>query len=113
MRRDGCRARWMLLGLLVLPISPGKSMAQALTYPTTRRDSVVDDYHGTKVADPYRWLEELNTPGTAAWVRAQTRLTEDYLGHIGEREAIRRRLTALWNHSRTGVPWREGGRLFC
>ena len=101
----------MVLAVLALPMAPGEPTAQPLRYPATRRDSVVDDYHGTQVADPYRWLEQLDSPGTADWVRAQTRLTESALGRIHDREPIRRRLTALWNYSRTEVPWREGGRL--
>lgn len=64
------------------------------------------------VADPYRWLEQIESPATADWVEAQSRLTADYLGRIRDREAIRRRLTALWNYSRTDVPWREAGQLF-
>jgi prolyl oligopeptidase len=73
---------------------------------------VVDDYHGIHVADPYRWLEQLDSPATADWVTAEVRLTSDFLGHIPQREAMRRRLSTLWNYSRTDVPWREAGRLF-
>lgn len=89
-----------------------EAAAQAPKYPITRRDSVVDDYHGTRVADPYRWLERLDSPATVDWVRAQSRLTLDYLGRLPEREAIRQRLTALSNYSRADVPWHEAGRLF-
>jgi prolyl oligopeptidase len=101
-------------GLLLLSavIWPRGALAQSLTYPAAPRDSVVDEYAGTKVADPYRWLERLNSPGTLDWVKAQSRLTLDYLGSIPDRKAIQRRLTALWNYRRTEVPWREAGRLF-
>jgi prolyl oligopeptidase len=99
--------------LVLLSALPWRvAAAQAPEYPATLRDSVVDDYHGTKVADPYRWLEQLDSPATVAWVQAQSRLTLDYLGRLAERETIRRRLTALSNYSRTDVPWREAGRLF-
>ena len=106
------RARWRALLWLSLLISPPALTAQALTYPATRRDSVIDDYHGTKVADPYRWLEQLDDPQTAEWLRAQNRLTLGYLGSVRDREAIRRRLTSLWSYARTDVPWRQAGRLF-
>lgn len=86
--------------------------ARNLDYPATPRDSVIDDYHGTRVADPYRWLEDLDNPRTSEWVKAQSHLAADYLGHLPDRDEIRRRLTELRNYSRTGVPWREAGRLF-
>jgi prolyl oligopeptidase len=73
---------------------------------------VVDDFHGTKVADPYRWLERLDSPATTAWVRAESRLTVRYLAGLPGRAAFRRRLTALSRYSRTDVPWREAGRVF-
>jgi prolyl oligopeptidase len=97
---------------LVLLVPPRELAAESPAYPVTHRDNVVDDYHGTKVADPYRWLEALDSPATADWVKAETRVTDDYLGRIPDREAIRSRLTALWNYSSTEVPWREAGRLF-
>ena len=55
-----------------------------LTYPATRKADVVDDYHGTKVADPYRWLEDDRSAETAAWVEAQNKVTQGYLGQIPE-----------------------------
>ena len=66
--------------VLALAISPGMPRsAQPVTYPVARRDSVVDDYHGTKIADPYRSLERLDDPGTGAWLSAETRLTDSAL----------------------------------
>ena len=106
------RARLMVLLFLAAPVWSRGATAQSSPYPATHRDSVVDDYSGTSVADPYRWLEQLDSPSTADWVKAQARLTSNYLGRIPERAAIRHRLTALWNFSRTDVPWREAGRLF-
>jgi prolyl oligopeptidase len=83
-----------------------------LEYPVTRRDTVVDDYHGIAIADPYRWLEDQNAPATAEWVAAQNAITEAYLARLPGRDRIERRLTALWNSPRVGVPYRQAGRLY-
>jgi prolyl oligopeptidase len=77
-------------------------------YPTTRQADVVDDYFGTKVKDPYRWLEDDNSPETKAWVEAQNAVTFAFLESIPERAAIRERLTELWDYERYGLPSREG-----
>jgi len=87
-------------------------LAQTLTYPPTHKSDVVDDYHGTKVADPYRWLEDVDSPETGAWVEAQNRVTSAYLEQIAERERIRRRLTELWDYPKYGAPFKKGGRYF-
>src|SRR3954447_24992305 len=99
------QALWMVPLLLAAPVWLQAVTSQSPTYPATRRDDVVDDYHGTKVGDPYRWLEQLDSPGTVDWVQAQRRFTSDQLARIPEREALRERLTALWNYRRTDVPW--------
>jgi prolyl oligopeptidase len=81
-------------------------------YPAAKKAEQVDDYHGTKVADPYRWLEDLDTADTKAWVEAQNRLTNAYLAEIPARKRIKDRLTKLWNFERFGIPFREGERYF-
>jgi prolyl oligopeptidase len=81
-------------------------------YPPARRDAVVEDYHGTPVADPYRWLEDLSSPETQEWIAAQNRLTRAYLDAIPGREHIYARLAALWNYPRASVPYRAGARYF-
>ncbi|HYP52997.1 MAG TPA: hypothetical protein VEQ42_05620, partial [Pyrinomonadaceae bacterium] len=83
-----------------------------IAYPATRRVEQFDDYHGVRVADPYRWLEDANSAETKAWVEAQNKLTFGYLGEIPSREPIRQRLTKLWNYERFGMPYKEGGRYF-
>jgi prolyl oligopeptidase len=80
------------------------------TYPVARKGDTSDDYFGTKVADPYRWLEDLDSPETRAWVEAENKLTFDYLGRIPERAGIKDRLTKLWNFERYGTPARVGSR---
>src|SRR5436190_12706789 len=92
--------------------SPTASPSPSLTYPVTRKTNVVDDYNGVKVADPYRWLEDDNSPETKAWVDAQNRITFAYLQTIPGLPAFRARLTKLWNFERYGVPFKEGGRYF-
>ena len=77
-------------------------------YPDTARGEVVDDYFGTKVADPYRWLEDDNSEATAAWVAAENAVTDDYLAQIPFRGAIRERLTELWNYPKQGIPAKHG-----
>src|SRR5262249_24518466 len=81
-----------------------------LTYPETRKVDQVDDYFGTKVADPYRWLEDDNSADTAAWVAAENKVTFAYLEKIPARETIKRRVTELWNYERYGLPSKEGPR---
>ena len=88
------------------------ALAQPLQYPTARHDDVADDYHGTKVADPFRWLEDDNSDETKAWVKAQNAVTFDYLKSIPERETIKARLKSLWNYERFGLPSKHGTRWF-
>jgi prolyl oligopeptidase len=83
-----------------------------LTYPATRKLEQIDDYHGKKIADPYRWLEELDSPETRAWVEAQNQVTFGWLGQIPGRDRLHRRLTELWNYERFGMPHKKGGRYF-
>ncbi|HSU84116.1 MAG TPA: prolyl oligopeptidase family serine peptidase [Thermoanaerobaculia bacterium] len=83
-----------------------------IVYPESPRVEQVDEYHGVKVADPYRWLEDLDSQQTRDWVAAQNRLTSAYLAAIPEREPIRKRLTELWNYERYTVPIQHGGRYF-
>jgi len=88
------------------------SQSEQLTYPPTAKSDVVDDYHGTRVADPYRWMEDLDSPDVARWIKTQNDVTFAYLERLPMREHFKRRITELWNYPKTGVPVREGGRLF-
>jgi prolyl oligopeptidase len=86
----------------------------SLAYPETRRVEVVDDYHGIKVPDPYRWLEAdvRESEEVAAWVVAQNKVARAYLDAIPIREKIEARLRELWNYERLSAPFVEGGRYF-
>jgi prolyl oligopeptidase len=86
----------------------GSASEARLTYPPAPRGDVVDDYHGHAVADPYRWLEEPDSPETRAWIEAEAELTERVLAAVPARAAIRRRLSVLWNFERYGIPRRAG-----
>ncbi len=83
-----------------------------LHYPVARMDDVVEYYHGTPVADPFRWLEDATTAETQAWVAAQQRLTQALLDTLPGRELLKARLTALWNYPRISVPFKAGTRYF-
>jgi prolyl oligopeptidase len=85
---------------------------QMFVYPKTEKVEQTDDYHGTRVADPYRWLEDADSPETRAWVQAQNKITFDYLSKIPQREAIKERLTKLWNYEKYTAPFKEGGKYF-
>ena len=110
------RTRHALLLLAFLarpPLAQAQSAAAAAPAPPpTRASEQVDDYHGRQVADPFRWLEDTDAPETAAWVSAQNAVTFAYLAAIPEREAIRKRLTQLWNYERYSTPFRRAGRYF-
>lgn len=85
-----------------------------LDYPQTKQVDHVDVLHGVKVADPYRWLEDdvRTSPEVAAWVAAENKVTDAYFAAISERDAIRRRLTELWNYAQYSSPMKKGGRYY-
>lgn len=80
--------------------------------PLAHRDDTVDTYHGTPVADPYRWLEDAAAPDTLAWVEAQNAISEEYLAAIPAQAALRERMTALWNYPKYSVPSHKGTYYF-
>ncbi|WP_414660072.1 prolyl oligopeptidase family serine peptidase [Horticoccus sp. 23ND18S-11] len=104
--------RSLLTVILPLASCAAPAAAPVSSYPIAPRGEQVDDYHGTKVPDPYRWLEDLDSAETAAWVQAQNELTAGFLRALPARETFRARLTQLWNYPRAGVPSKEGGRYF-
>ncbi|HTM48792.1 MAG TPA: prolyl oligopeptidase family serine peptidase [Bryobacteraceae bacterium] len=83
-----------------------------MTYPTARRSPQVDTYHGVRVEDPYRWLEDADSAESKAWVAAENALTQRYLKDIPERERILKRLTELWNFERYSNFFKAGGLYF-
>jgi prolyl oligopeptidase len=83
-----------------------------LTYPVALKGDTVDDYHGTKIADPYRWMESLDSSEVASWIAASNAITEPYLKALPLRDHFSRRLTELWNYPRVSVPVVENGRVF-
>lgn len=85
---------------------------QRPTYPETRRVAQVDTYHGVQVEDPYRWLEDPDSPESRAWIEAQNKLTRSYLEPLASRAKTAERLKALWNYERFGLPVERGGRWF-
>jgi prolyl oligopeptidase len=84
----------------------------ALVYPPAPRGNVVDVYHGITVADPYRWLEDLDSPATHRWVEAQAKLTQGYLSATPLRAKLAKRIAALYDYQAFGVPFKDGGRYF-
>ncbi|NDJ23425.1 prolyl oligopeptidase family serine peptidase [Nostoc sp. B(2019)] len=82
-----------------------------LTYPSCRQSNQADNYHGTLVTDPYRWLEDPDSEETKTWIEAQNKVTFAYLSEITAREKIKQRLTKLWDYEKYGIPFKEGESL--
>ncbi len=93
---------------------PGDAMnaPQSYAYPRTHKDSAVDNFHGTQVADPYRWLENKDSEETKRWITAQQQLTEDFLASCPAREKIKNRITHLWNFKKYSAPSKAGDYYF-
>ncbi|MFN0088420.1 MAG: prolyl oligopeptidase family serine peptidase [Blastocatellia bacterium] len=87
-------------------------MPRKLSYPPAKKVDQVDEVHGVKITDPYRWLENPGAEDTRAWIEAQNRLAFSFLNRIPEREKIKARLTELWNYEKHGPPFKEGERYF-
>jgi prolyl oligopeptidase len=99
-----------LAAALLTACKSGKQ--EKITYPVTRTVNVVDTIFGTQVPDPYRWLEDDMSEETAQWVREQNMVTFGYLEKIPYREAIKERLTKIWNFEKFGMPFREGDFIY-
>ena len=97
---------------MALVIATALAAQSPLTYPPTRKAEVVDDFFGTKVADPYRWLEDDNSAETKAWVEAQNKVTFGYLEQIPQRAKIQARITKLWDFEKFSAPFKRGKRYF-
>jgi prolyl oligopeptidase len=102
------------LVLAIACVTPAAADERPLAYPASKRVEHVDAYHGTEVADPYRWLEDdvRQSKEVADWVAAQNKLTAAYLEAIPERDAIRRRLTELWDYEKYSSPSKVAGRYY-
>jgi prolyl oligopeptidase len=109
MNRFG-RGRAIRVGILLAAF--GGSRLLATDYPPARRGPQFDDFFGEKVPDPYRWLEEIDSPRTAKWIEAERAYTAAAFAQMPERNAIRGRLKQLWDFPRFGLPLKRGGRVF-
>lgn len=100
----------MLCLIAVIPLT--MKSQNGIKYPVTKKVDTVDNYFGTKVPDPYRWLENDKSEETAAWVKAENAVTFDYLGKIPFREKMKERLTKIWNFPKYGIPFKQGKHYF-
>src|SRR4051812_16813635 len=103
-----CRS---LIAVAVASTTAGAQQGK-IVYPQTRKTAQTDDFFGRKVADPYRWMEDLSAPEVAQWVKAENDVTEKYLATLSMRERFKSRITELWNYPKVGLPFREAGKLF-
>ena len=118
-RRDTrSRAAWwfaagtaLVIGTVFMMAS-NSVFAKKYVYPDAMKQDVVDDYHGTKVADPYRWLEDPDSKETMDWVAKENELTRSYIDSYAKRDAIEQRLTKLWNYPKYSLPNKQGDRYF-
>src|SRR6516164_6128868 len=91
--------------LFIVCVGVGLTSEAKLDYPPAPRGTVTDDYFGTTIADPYRWLEDVDSPQTIAWVKAEGGLTRGYLDGIPQRTAIRDAYKKLYNYERLSAPF--------
>ncbi|PCH51485.1 MAG: S9 family peptidase [Flavobacteriaceae bacterium] len=99
-----------MIGIFIISCKNSESKINKvkLNYPTTKKVDTITNYFGTKVKDPYRWLEDDRSPETADWVKAQNKVTFNYLATIPYREELKSRLEKLWNYEKIGAPFKKG-----
>ncbi|MFN6137172.1 MAG: prolyl oligopeptidase family serine peptidase [Planctomycetota bacterium] len=100
------------VALMISDLAYAQNPASNLLYPKSKVVDQIDDYHGTKINDPFRWLEDVDSEDTKSWVVEQNKLTFDYLESIPARARFKRRLTELWNFERYGLPRQYGKTYF-
>jgi prolyl oligopeptidase len=96
----------LVLAIACAFLANSAAAQSAFKYPQPRRSQQVDDFHGTKVADPYRWMEDTESAETRAWIDAENKLTQAYISAIPQRERIKDRLTEIWNYERYSAPFK-------
>ena len=101
-----------LMGLFTTADNDVAFAKKKYTYPEAMKQDVVENYHGTMVADPYRWLEDPDSKETQAWVAKENELTRAYIDSYDKREAVEARLTKLWNYPKYSLPAKHGDRYF-
>ncbi|MBC8053050.1 MAG: S9 family peptidase [Sphingobacteriaceae bacterium] len=89
-----------------------QTTTKRMNYPVSKKDNTIDTYFGTKVEDPYRWLENDVAEDTKTWVTEQNKVTQNYLGQIPYRDKIKQRLEKLWNYEKYSAPFKEGGYIY-
>jgi len=105
-------AVFSVVALVTVVAGNNSVLAKKYKYPEAPKQDVVENYHGTKVADPYRWLEDPDSPETQAWVGKENELTREYIDSYEKREVIEERLRKLWNYARYTLPEKQGDRYF-
>ncbi|MFN9348276.1 MAG: prolyl oligopeptidase family serine peptidase, partial [Planctomycetota bacterium] len=100
------------VALMISDLAYAQNPASNLLYPKSKVVDQIDDYHGTKINDPFRWLEDVDSEDTKSWVVEQNKLTFDYLESIPARARFKQRLTELWNFERYGLPRQYGKTYF-
>ncbi|MFI5252931.1 MAG: prolyl oligopeptidase family protein [Bacteroidota bacterium] len=110
MKYSGTHSMILLIFGLLFGTLAGNS--QNFHYPQPKKVDVIDDYHGVKVADPYRWMEDLESPDLKTWIDAENTITHEYIDANPDRAKIKNRLTELWNYPRYSVPFKAGNRYF-
>jgi prolyl oligopeptidase len=103
-----CQCRWILVFFAAI----ASAASAPLRYPSTPEIAVVEQYHGTAITDPWRWLEDPASEATRQWVRTQNELAQPWLERLPQRAWLKQRLTTLWNYERFGIPREYGGKYF-
>ncbi|MFP4489486.1 MAG: prolyl oligopeptidase family serine peptidase [Bacteroidales bacterium] len=98
----------LILIVMLVISSCNNADRKSIEYPETKKVDIADSYFGTAVPDPFRWLEDDMSEETAEWVKAQNKVTFDYLDRIPYRDEIRKRLTEMWNYEKYSAPFTEG-----
>jgi prolyl oligopeptidase len=106
------KAKWVLLAAAALCAGVALAQSPKFSYPAARKAEVTEELFGVRVSDPYRWMEDAGSAELADWVAAQGRLSSGYLGELPLRAHFQKRITELWNYSKTYIPIVESGRLF-
>ncbi len=98
----------MKINFFILLMTLSTQSFSQIKYPDTKKVKQEDNYFGTIVKDPYRWLEDDNSEETKAWVKEENAVTENYLSQIPFRQKVKDELKSMWNYTRYGSPFKEG-----